>query len=262
MRWAVEIENTQLERRNLEDLLARLGYAVVESEPHIAVSSADIDACSTATEAYAIGKRIREGFSGAAEIDKDFKLGAVIEYSTEPARRHYFLEIQSAFHTIKTIFAPSVTVSPPRGLSAEEWKSWEEARLEAAYQMKLEAQLALLEPAFFNPKAAQVLKLLAIKDPTGETLFKIYELMRGERANGRAFGSKFGISNTDFRRFSDTVHNDSVSGDWARHAHGEPPSTEQPMTKGEAEAFVRRIANVWLQEIRIENSMECNQQRS
>lgn len=258
MRWAIEILSTQLERRNLEDLLARLGYSVVEAAPHIALSSREIDRCSTPADAYAIGKRIKEGFAEAAEIDKEFKVGSVIDYSTEPSRRHYFLEIQSAFHVHTAVFAPTLTPNPPHGMSAEELKSWEEQWLEAAYQAKLDAQLSLLEPAFFSPKAAKVLQLLAIKDPTGETLFKIYELMRGERANRRVFGQQFGISDADYQRFSDTVHKDSVSGDWARHAHGEPPTTDQPMTKGEAEAFVRRIAKMWLQQVRTECSIGSN----
>lgn len=105
-------------------------------------------------------------------------------------------------------------------------------------------------PAFFSPRATRVLDLLSIESPTGEVLFKIYELMRGGRESRTAFGKQFGISDEDYKRFSDTVHKDSVSGDWARHAHGEPASTDQPMTKEEAEAFVRRIAKAWLQHIR------------
>jgi hypothetical protein len=143
-----------------------------------------------------------------------------------------------------------VTVHPPLGLSVEQLRRWSEERDENNYQAKLEAQLAKLEPAFFNPKAEKVLELLEIKNPTGEVLFKIYELMRGPSSNRVAFGQRFGITDEDYRRFGDAVHHDSVTGDWARHAHGDPPKSLNPMTKGEAESFVRSVADRWLQHIR------------
>jgi hypothetical protein len=36
-------------------------------------------------------------------------------------RRHYFIEIQSVFHAHKFVFAPSLTINPPLGLSADAW---------------------------------------------------------------------------------------------------------------------------------------------
>lgn len=246
MRWAIEIQSTKLERRNLEDLLERLGLVVVDEAPHVAFTSGQIDQCATASEAFQIAKKVQSAFAGAANIDTSFALGSVIDYSRSPASRHAFLEIHEAIHFHATSDA-TLTVSPGPGLSEDALRIWHEKRAEAEYQAKLESQLSLLEPAYFSPKGAKVLELLAAEVPTGETLFKIYELMRGPRANAAAFGQQYGITAEQYRRFSDVVHNDTVSGDWARHAHGDPPSTSNPMTRAEAESFVRKIAQQWLQ---------------
>lgn len=250
MRWAIEIKSTQLERRNLTELLGRLGFALIEETSHPAFTSANIDECATASEAYEIAKSVRNAFAGAANIDSTFELGGVIDYSRNPPARHIFLEVHEVIHSHQTFFGATLTVSPSPWLSKEEIKVWREKRKEAEYQAKLDSQLSKLEPAYFNSKAVRVLELLAIESHSGESLYKIYELMRGLRTNATAFGHQFGITNDDFRRFSDAVHLDSVTGDWARHAHGDPPTSENPMNKAEAESFVRAIASRWLEHIR------------
>lgn len=249
LKWAIEVQSTQLERRNLADLLRRLGFELMDEAPHVAFSSPGINECTIAAEAYEIAKSVREAFIGPAGIDTEFTLGRVIDYTTLPARRHAFLELQSGAY-VTSFMEVTLVVGPPSGLSEEQIREWREQREEAEYQAKLDAQLSKLEPAFFSPRAAKVLDLLSIRSPTGETLFKAYEVMRGARSNMGAFASRFSVSDTDYRRFSDAVHKDSVSGDWARHAHGEPPQTQNPMSKAEAEAFVRRLASMWLQDFR------------
>lgn len=250
MRWAIEVQRTQLERRNLADLLSRLGFATVDMTPHIAFTSAAMDRCFTADEVIEIGRRVRDRFTGPAKIDPEFQLGAVVDCSVEPERRHHFLEIQEAIHLHSTFSAASLTLSPGSGLTEEQRRSWEVERLEVEYQQKLEAQLSRLEPAYYNAKAEKVLELLAVENPTGTVLLKIYELMRGPSSNREAFGRQFNITDEEYRRFSAVVNHDSESGDWARHAHGEPSTTLNPMSKAEAEAFVRRIAADWLRHVR------------
>jgi len=249
LKWAIEVQSTQLERRNLADLLNRLGFELIEESPHVAFSSPGINGCATAAAVYEIGKKVRSSFVGPASIDTAFALGSVIDYSKNPASRHAFLEVQEAIHLHETCDA-TLTVSPRPGLSEEELNVWREKQEEAEYQARLDSQLSKLEPAYFNPKAARVLELLAVESHSGETLYKIYELMRGSRANATAFGQQFGITDNNFRRFSDAVHLDSVTGDWARHAHGEAAKSGNPMTKEEAESFVRAIAHRWLEHIR------------
>lgn len=248
MRWAIEIQGTQLERRNLADLLTRLGLVLIEETRHVAFTSAEINECATAAEAHEIAKKVRSSFVGG--VDDTFALGSVIDYSRNPASRHAFLDVQDAIHLHTTFFDATLTVSPRPGLSEDELRVWHEKRAEDEYQAKLDSQLSQLVPAYFSPKAAKVLELLAIKNPSGEVLFKIYELMRGSSSNGVAFGRRFGIIDEDYRRFGDAVHHDSVTGDWARHAHGDPPKSVNPMRKGEAESFVRSVADRWLQHIR------------
>src|SRR4051794_16886054 len=124
MNWAIEIQNTTLEHRNLADLLAGLGFTLIDGIQFPAFTSPEIDRCNTAAEAFDIAKRLRAAFTGPAQIDPKFVLGAVIDYSTTPPRRHAFLEVQPA---VLRLSAGSVTltVSPPAGLSVEELKKWE-----------------------------------------------------------------------------------------------------------------------------------------
>jgi hypothetical protein len=70
-----------------------------------------------------------------------------------------------------------LTVSPPKGLSGDELKRWEDEHAERDYQANLESQRSRLEPAFRNPKAVKVLELLSIENPSAEIIYKIYELM-------------------------------------------------------------------------------------
>jgi len=122
--------------------------------------------------------------------------------------------------------------------------------LHGAQRVKLEAQRARFEPAFRNGKAAKVLELLAIEDPSGGDLFKIYELCEGNPGNRPRFHKQFRISLGEFQRFEDVVHNKTVSGDWARHARDESPKTNNPMSQGEAVSFIQRVAYEWLEYIR------------
>jgi len=95
-----------------------------------------------------------------------------------------------------------------------------------------------------------VIELLAVNQPTAEAIYKIYELAEGHPNNRADFRQQLDISQEQFNRFRDAVHNPSVTGDWARHAYHCKPKTSNPMTKGEAEAFVRAIAAKWLKSLR------------
>lgn len=250
MRWAIEVRETRLPRRNLSDLLDQLGFTLVDAPPSMAFTSPGVDACRTPEEVFEIAKQVRGAFTGAASIDAEFKLGSVIDYSCAPLRRHGFAEGVLIANLQATLLAGAATVGPGPNLSEEQLRRWKASQEEAEYQAKLEQQLSKLVPVYRNPKAEKVLELLAIPNPTGEILFKIYELMRGSSSNGAVFGRQFGITDEEYRRFGDAVHHDSVSGDWARHAHGDPPKSASPMTKQEAESFVRAIANRWLEHVR------------
>ncbi len=48
-----------------------------------------------------------------------------------------------------------------------------------------------LEPVFLEPRAAKVLDLLSIKKQTGETLYKIYEIMEFHPTNRKNFKHQF-----------------------------------------------------------------------
>ncbi|MCC6296127.1 MAG: hypothetical protein IT469_05420 [Pseudomonadales bacterium] len=249
MRWAIEIRKTSLQRRNLADLLKGLGFDLIEGVEYPAFSSAAIDSCTTATDAFEIAKKVRSAFNGPAKIDPDFVLGSVIDYATTPARRYAFLE-PAVFVNETTIYTPTITISPPEGLSADDVAKWEEEQAELQYQTRLEHQRKLLEPAFLDPKSAKVIALLCFENPSGETLYKIYELVEGNPKNREKFHARYGIDKDQFNRFRDAVHNPSVTGDWARHAYDKRTNSLDPMTKEEAEQFVREIADRFLHSIR------------
>lgn len=249
MKWAVEVQKTSLEHRNLADLLKVLGFDLIQGIEYPALSSPTIDTCATAADAFEIAKDVRAAFKGPAKIDPEFALGSVIDYATKPPRRHAFLEASSCVMKI-TSGTATLTVSPPQGISPDELVRWYEEHNERRYQAELERQRSLLEPAFLNPKAAKALELLCIENPSGETLYKIYELAEGHPNNRSAFHAEFEIDKEHFNRFKDAVHNPAVTGDWARHAYHQKPNSANPMTRAEAEQYVRRIADRWLQSIR------------
>lgn len=249
MKWAVEIQKTSLERRNLSDLLNGLGFQLVEGIEYPALCSPEIDACTDASDVFERAKAVRSAVKDVTQIDPDFVLGSVIDYSSNPPRRTAFIEVESCVMTM-SVGSPTLTVSPPKGLSPAELERWTEDYEEQQYQEKLERQRLTLEPAFSNHNAAKVIQLLRIENPSAETIYKIYELAEGHPNNRSHFHRRFSISQAQFDRFRDAVHNASVHGDWARHATHNPPRTSNPMSKSEAETFVRELAARWLETLR------------
>jgi hypothetical protein len=253
MKWAVEIQKTSLERRNLDDLLQGLGFSLVDGIEFPAFTSPSIESCDTAKQVFEQAKKVRSAFTGAAQIDPQFVLGAVIDYSFNPPRRQNFLEIKSIRSSF-SVGSPALTVSPPKGLSGQELETWKAEQAELNYQSKLEVQRSRLELAFCSPRAEKVLELLAIEHPSGEIIYKIYELAEGHPSNRSTFQAQYGVSADQFNRFKDAVHNPTVSGDWARHAYEKTPETANPMSKDEAERFVRQISSKWLENVRTNKS--------
>lgn len=249
MKWAIEIQKTTLERRNLSDLLDGLGFKLVEGIQYPAFTSAEIDACRTATDAFEKAKAVRAAFKGPTQIDPEFALGSVIDYSSNPPKCHAFIEVESCVITT-SVGSLTVSVSPPKGLSPAELERWTSDYEEQQYQTNLECQRSRLEPAFRSARAAKVLELLSVDSPSAEAIYKIYELAEGHPNNRSNFHQQFSISQAQFKRFGDAVHNPSVSGDWARHAYHDPPKTSNPMSQSEAETFVRDIAAKWLETLR------------
>lgn len=253
MKWAVEIKVSCLDRRNLSDLLSGLGFTLVETMHRQALTSPKIDASATATDAFEIAKRVRDAFTGAAQIDPTFALGSVFDYSVDPPRSSTFIEPSSIAVTMSMGIA-TVSTSSPASLSGVELEKWNLDNDERQYQAKLERQRSKLEPAFVNKKASQMLEMLALKEPSGEVIYKIYELTEGQSSNRKNFHTQYGISTSEFDRFKDAVHNPDVTGGWARHANAQRLNSSNPMTKDEAAQFVRRIAEKWLANVRTTKS--------
>lgn len=251
MNWSVAIQSTGLEERNLGDILQALGYRMTNSPEGLVFSSDEMARCTAAADVFELAKKVRSVFLGSANIDEEFQLGNVVEYSCTPPRRHAFLEVASCVcHA--TGSSASITIGPPQSLNEEELAAWNREQEERNYQAQLQRQLERAVPTFHNENASLVLEFLNLKEQTGETLFKVFELMVGDADNERVkkrFLTSFGVSDEEFRRFSDAVHNRTVSGNWARHATMRQPKSGQPMSKAEAEAFVRRLVDEWLKSL-------------
>lgn len=246
MKWAFQIERTSLDRRNLIDLLNTIGYELVDlKDSEFVFCSEYLDTCENSGEVWEDAKRVRELISKITEIDPELSLGPVIDFTSGTPKRHHYLEAEPITIEIK-MGTPTLTVSPPSGLSPEQLLEWKKRKDEQEYQNKLETQLSKLEPAFHEPRAAKVLQLLKQKEHSGESLYKIYELMEGHPSHRKEFQKKFSIPEIEFKRFSDAVHNPVVSGQLARHAYEEKPKTANPMSIAEAESFVLNIAKRWL----------------
>lgn len=249
MKWAVEIEKTSLESRMLRDLLASLGFTVLDTVVCPSFTSREMEECSTAVDAFALAKRVRAAMHGAARIDAEFQLGSVLDLSCNPPSRYGYIECRCGTATASG-YTATISVGPPAGLNEREKELWHQQQAEREYQAELERLRARLEPAFFDKRAEKVLDLLSESEPTGATLYKIYELAEGHPNNRRSFHARFGISADKFLRFKDAVHNPVVTGDWARHAYDDIPKSTQPMSKTEAEHFIRQLAAKWLDGVR------------
>jgi hypothetical protein len=251
MRWAIEIQKTSLDERMLSDILGALNTNLVQgiNFPK-ALSSSEIDSCSTSQDAIEIARKIRSILK-ITEVDSEFSLGAVIDLSVNPPTSHHFLEVDSCFINVTTFMSGTLTVSPPSELSDEKKQEWIKNQEEQQYQVILNEQLSTLIPAYSNPNAAKVIELLSLDPQTGESLYKIYELMESHPNNRDKFQKDFNITKETFNRFGSAVHNPSVTGDWARHAYDKKP-VPNPMTKAEAEEFIRALAKKWFETIRKE----------
>lgn len=173
MRWAIEIEKTSLEKRNLSDLLHGLKLRLVEGIEYPALTSQEIDNCLTANEVFEKANAVQEAFKDVARIDTDFTLGFIIDYSTNPPRRCSFS--QTVCIGIGTD-EYSTTVAPRNGLSQVELEQWQAEFEEQQYQAELEQQRLKLEPAYFCERAAKVLKLLNKKTKLGKQFTKYTSL--------------------------------------------------------------------------------------
>lgn len=260
MRWSVEIKQASLTRRNLSDLLNGIGFTLVDGIRYIELTSPVFDPCATAQEAFDIAKKVRRAFTGPTHIDPTFTLGSVNDHSVSPPISTTFVELTGIGVTMQ-MGDLTVSTSAPVGLDSAGVAQWALDSEEQEYQALLEHQRSTLEPAFTSEKASQMLEMLALKEPSGELIYKIYELTEGQSSNRKNFEihrenfhTQYGISTSEFDRFKDAVHNPNVTGDWARHANPQRLNSSNPMTKDEAAQFVRRIAEKWLAHVRTTKS--------
>jgi hypothetical protein len=68
MKWAIEIQKTGLEHRNLLDLHHGLGFQLVDGVKFEAMYSSYFDELKSANEVWAEGKKVRAAFTGPTTV--------------------------------------------------------------------------------------------------------------------------------------------------------------------------------------------------
>ena len=128
MNWAVEIQKSRLDKRNLVDLLDGLGFQLVGGMENEAIYAPYFDDFATPAQVWTEAIKIRDAFTGPAAIDPEFALGAVIDFSAEEPKRHFYLEVKF-IHMKMTVGTPELTVLPPANLSPPELKNGRKSAL-------------------------------------------------------------------------------------------------------------------------------------
>ena len=247
MRWIVEIKNSGLQKRNLKKLLYEVGFTLLDTEEGIAFTSDEINEYNSPQEVYHVAKKLRAALTGPSLIDPNFRLGDVVEVNVNPQRHHVIMELLPVSYELT--FAPlELKVSPSKGLSSEQKKNWEITKKEKEDKDKFKRQKTRLVASYLNSKADKVMELCARISLTGTDVYKIYELLEGE-SDRKQFHIIYGIKKEEFDSFKDAVHNEKVTGDWARHIREDKLNSENPMTKKEAIRFIKDLAERWLENI-------------
>ncbi|MDN5850870.1 MAG: hypothetical protein L0H63_14735, partial [Nitrococcus sp.] len=73
MRWAVEIQSTDLEHKTLSDLLDGLSFSVVDASPFPIFTSEIMNAYTSASGVFELAKRVRMAMKRTG-TDPDFQL--------------------------------------------------------------------------------------------------------------------------------------------------------------------------------------------
>lgn len=253
MKWAVELQHYSLDKRSLVDLLRALGLYFLEPPHERLFTSSCIETMSSAQDVWAEANRICNAFCGSSDVDPTFQLGSVVDVSSG-YHAYTFVELTGQVACIATATGTLTVNAATR--TQEEREQERQRQEEVAYQSKLKTLRARLVSSYRHPNAERVMALVRSIPQTGETLYKSYELMEGHPSNRRAFQLKFGISNADFKRFGDAVHNPVVSGDLARHAYDDAPKTANPMNIREATCFVKALTDKWLASISLDTQTE------
>ena len=115
MRWAVKIVKTSLDKRSLQDLLGGLGFTLINDGEALFFSSSKFDNSVSSEDVFKIAKELRNAFT---KIDEDFTIGNVLDYSYNPPRCHYLLEVEAGSHKL-TSGNVVLLISPPDNLKGQ-----------------------------------------------------------------------------------------------------------------------------------------------
>lgn len=259
MKWLVEIVDIVADQRLFTDVLTRLNMALHLEDTQTYLIGDAFDLLSTSSEVRKLAERLRDVLSeGTHDFPSSsirFSLGDIYEQE-HGGRRRRDITIQPGGAMVSIVAGGgpiSVSKSDPTKKISEEVQAGLEAEYrECQYQEKLNQVLRGVLPAFQNEHARKVQRYLR-QEPTPLRLYQIYELIKAD-LGGEDKNLDSLVSKTERSRFRLSVNHQDVFGDDSRHAalNTEPP--EKPMSLDEAQAFIREMANVWLEQKFVEYS--------
>jgi len=178
------------------------------------------------------------------EISKStlgFKLGKLHEQKEDGSRsQHVFL---SGTLGINSSSSFDLTYDSIGGTSEEDRARLEAEYQEHQYQEKLTLISCRVLSAFRDERCLRVHRLLK-QELNPPRMFNIFELIRddlGKNLNSLA-------SNNDLKRFKTSVNHQQVFGDESRHIVSKEEPPPNPMSLGEAQDFISKIADSWFKQ--------------
>jgi hypothetical protein len=246
--WIVEITKSSLPVEDLETILHSMGCVIARRPTNACVSHLHIDQHVTSEEAFAAAARVRAALRGPGLPDPEFEVGAVVDQST--GQRHYRMESAAGRITL-TGHAVMLHIAATASLLPEEREAAQFRQAEAEHTRRLVLMSRNARAAYKRDEAKIVLELLQRPTFDSKAVWGVWESIKAcFRGHGEdACRNHFGISLDEFQRFKEAVQKPAVSGEWARHVVGQPPTTANPMSIAEAKEFIRRVAERWLDDV-------------
>jgi hypothetical protein len=220
-RWKVELIGERFDLERLSQVFTTTTCMVVFQEQRAFLSSARFVPLTNGGDVLDAAERLVQQINGAMLVQLGdhvpVQLGAAFE--GDPfGKSNINIKIAETISCSTRLFPPALSGPGTTGLAP--------------------ATAALRDAADSDPDAAEVLRLLSQTAPDAFTLSKVIEII-GEHTIKRHRW----VSTKQLGRFSNSMNNQRVLGDGARHANTKHDPPKKPMLLDEARQFVREIAH-------------------
>ena len=247
MRWLVEISAIE-DKRLLADLLAEIDVELYLEENKTYLISQKFEQQPNSTEVWKRAEEIRNDLSevnnGVPDVSLGFKLGDIHEQVDNHCRKRYAFGTGMGGALFIIGGGGFGSAASTQEISEAERNQLEAEKSEHEYQKKL-ARCHRYLSIRQDERALKVHRFLQQK-LTPARMYHIYELIEDD------VGKKNLINlapRKDWDRFKGSVNNPEVFGDDARHiVPNTPQLPPDPMNLREAQAFISRVADLWLEQ--------------